>query len=212
MKAELMLRQRKDPYNVSMTMPKFYDKYEDWYIIKNDRSSAGPSTNTTKVSSSVLPSNEQTEEERQRLGMDADGSSSARRKVTSYLTANGEQVTGPPDRSPGRKKSMQRKEKLVKRSPKSVFLTEINSIPSTTLDYDELLDSPSLELKRWQPLSASALLEHTRVTARPVSGLGELGHGVYRMWRPDSVDVNMNRLGIIQAEGDCPQINIQSVM
>ena len=36
----------------------------------------------------------------------------------------------------------------------------------------------------WQPLSHTALTEHTSVSELPVHGIGDLGHGKYKMWRP----------------------------
>ena len=84
----------------------------------------------------------------------------------------------------------------------SVFLTDLHSDSldninleqkSTTklvrkLNEKSALISPKRApkvMKGWQPLSYSALSEHSSVSELPVKGLGHMAHGRYSMWRPD---------------------------
>ena len=82
----------------------------------------------------------------------------------------------------------------------SVFLTDLHSESVDSINLEQKsttklvreLSEKSMSPKRtakvmkgWQPLSYSALSEHSSVSERPVKGLGHMAHGRYSMWRPD---------------------------
>ena len=60
------------------------------------------------------------------------------------------------------------------------------TICTSRVTSDKSTPSSSGRVSTWQPLNATALLEHTTVSQIPVKGIGHLAHGHYQMWRPKS--------------------------
>lgn len=56
------------------------------------------------------------------------------------------------------------------------------SSETTVMDYYRHQVEPC-----WQPLTTAALLEHSKVTAIPIRGMGHQAHGHYSMWKPNNI-------------------------
>ena len=206
-RAELMLR-RRDPYNsIDTTL----SGNEEWFtggVEREERAQDGGAASTLekrklKKKASLLP-------KRVKSG----GTSlEIEKKLPTFLTRDGDLVTGSleelgdqlycaPSKNTGPSKSVTDEWKVdtvAGGGGSSVFLTDLQSDSvdninleqkSTTKLVRELGEklSPHRKMSKvlmgWQPLSHSALSEHSRVSQLPVKGLGHKAHGKYSMWRP----------------------------
>ena len=141
-----------------------------------------------------------------------------KKKLPTFLTPDGDLLSGSleefgdqlycsPSKSSGPPtKNITTKDEWRQENAGTVFLTDLHSDSldninleqkSTTKLVRKLNETSALmSLKRapkvmkgWQPLSYSALSEHSGVNERPVKGLGHMAHGRYSMWRPDQSSI-----------------------
>ena len=201
-RAEALL-QRKDPYNSLNTV---LTGNKGWFTElleedekAQDRAASVLEKRKRKEKGSLLP-------KRTKSG----GTSlEIKKKLPTFLTPDGDLLTGSleefgdqlycsPSKTAGHSTKDEWRHGTTNGS--SVFLTDLHSESvhsinleqkSTTRLVQELSKkstSPKQTakvIKGWQPLSCSALSEHSSVSELPVKGLGHMAHGRYSMWRPE---------------------------
>ena len=77
----------------------------------------------------------------------------------------------------------------VQTGPGSIFLTDLQledelRTASQLTDCRKPTPNDQKRCPGWQPLSSSALSEYSGVVELPVSGIGHVAHGKYKLWRP----------------------------
>lgn len=137
-----------------------------------------------------------------------------KKKLPTFLTPDGDLLSGSleefgdqlycsPSKSSGPPTNITTKDEWRQENPghgSSVFLTDLHSDSLDSISLEQKLTTKLVRklseksispkrapkvMKGWQPLSYSALSEHSSVSELPVKGLGHMAHGRYSMWRPD---------------------------
>jgi hypothetical protein len=184
-KAEIMM-DRRDPYNNSMTK----EIHQDWFftgVVDTLTPLTLPSSATSRLSSKYLSADQQLslgsselKQSESEVGR-SETMSALKGRLPYYLTDSGSVHSASLEVNdklvccvPGeRSKSMQER-RVYNPKQLSTGTSSVAISGSYTTDDDT----------NWQPLSTDALLEHTKVTAIPIKGMGDLAHGHYSMWRP----------------------------
>ena len=129
--------------------------------------------------------------------------SQVKRKLPTFLSPDGDLISGSLEEfgsqlfcSPSKQTgpSGREGEDEQNRTCSLVFLTDLQSEsadnvtsevkPNKTMRENEKLLKRRTKSMGWQPLSISALSEHSSVTELPVKGLGHTAHGKHSMWKP----------------------------
>lgn len=203
-KVEVILKQKKDSYN-SMDVGKQQSLLDRYFNF--DHSNNAAAAGSSKVEDSSSKDSQKSESLVLPRRIKGGTSPAIKKKLPAYLRSNGTVVSGSLERigsdllscGPSHRGRMwndyDKKAKDQERS--SVFLTDMRfpsfgasrkemAYDATTSDNSILKMSNKFKSKGWQPLSTSALLEHTKVSEMPVKGLGAEAHGKYHLWRPNT--------------------------
>lgn len=193
-KAEIMTR-RRDPYNNSMAR----EVHQDWFfkgVVEDPSTSLAipPDIKLPSRQSSRQPSTgakqsfagSELKQSASELERSEETISALKRRLPYYLTSSGSVLSASVEVNdklvccvPGeRSRSMQERQKSSANDSPRQWHKAINEADTSS--------SKALE-PCWQPLTTAALLEHTKVNAIPIRGMGSRAHGHYSMWRPNKI-------------------------
>lgn len=171
------MMQRKDPYNNAIAK----DRHQDWYFT---------GVVDTSVALDTPPTSARGSERRQtplKVKRSEETMSALKRRLPHYLTRTGSVLSA----------SLEVNDEIVccvpggKSRPKSgsTFLTDAACQESAKEEPEPISENSSLRKvdSCWQPLTADALLEHSKVSEIPIRGVGHLAHGQYSMWKPKNM-------------------------